>query len=465
MRRLVLVALAAAALGGSTGAAAATRTWVGTFRLPAAAEATGIAVELSGGRAVVSMPVGHAARTRVTAKLTANRLRFTLPGRPAPLVFDGAVRGRAVVGSVRQGALRGTFRLEAGRLPDWGSAGVYGDTAILDTPWYPRQAIDLRTGEIHALYRQGAARYTVGAGFAVRAPTAGKATLTPDALVWRGARASRLPLTQEEVRFRSGDVELAGTLTRPAGPGRHPAVAIVHGGGAVPRAAAGAMAPYFASLGFVVLACDKRGVGQSGGRYPGDLASEEAIDVLAHDAEAAARFLAAQPEVDPSRVGLTGASQAGWIMPLAASREPAVRFLVLLVSPTLAQGAVDLYHQLTGGGVARPSRPLAEIEAQVQRTAPSGFDPMPAIRALRIPALWLYGGHDLTVPTRLCVEALQPLVADRSRDFTVAVLPGANHGLAETANGLDSEMLASPSLAHGLFADIREWLAARRLSG
>jgi hypothetical protein len=246
-------------------------------------------------------------------------------------------------------------------------------------------------------------------------------------------------------------------------PGRHPAVAIVHGGGAVPRAAAGAMAPYFASLGFVVLAYDKRGVGQSGGRYPGELATAAAIDVLAGDAEAAARFLAAQPEVDPARVGLTGASQAGWIMPLAASREPAVRFLVLLVSPTLTQGAVDLYDQLTGGGAARPSRPLAEIEAQVRRTPPSGFDPMPAIRALRIPALWLYGGNDLTVPARLCIEVLQPLVGQPGRDFTVAVLPGANHGLAETENGLDSEMLASPSLAHGLFADIREWLAAHGL--
>jgi hypothetical protein len=297
----------------------------------------------------------------------------------------------------------------------------------------------------------------------VRAPTAGSATLTPGALVWHGVREARVPLVQEEVRFRSGNVELAGTLTRPAAPGRHPAVAIVHGGGAVPRAAAGAMAPYFASLGFVVLAYDKRGVGQSGGTYPGDLATDAVIDQLARDAEAAARFLAAQPEVDPARVGLSGASQAGWIMPLAASREPAVRFLVLLVSPTLTQGAVDLYAQLTGAGAARPSRPLADIDAQVRRTVPSGFDPMPSIRALRIPALWLFGGNDLTVPTRLCVEALQPLVGRPGHDFTYAVLAGANHGLAETANGLDSEMLASPSLAHGLFADIREWLAAHGL--
>src|SRR5262249_22818654 len=148
-------------------------------------------------------------------------------------------------------------------------------------------------------------------------------------------------------------------------------------------------APYFASLGFAVLAYDKRGVGQSGGTYPGNLATDAAIDVLAQDAQAAARFLAAQPEVDPAKVGLAGASQAGWIMPLAASREPAIRFLVLLVSPTRTVGETDLYHQLTGGGVARPTRPLADIDAQVAQAGPSGFDPMPSIRALRIPALWI----------------------------------------------------------------------------
>ena len=273
MTRLAVLALAAFALSGST-ASAATRTWIGTFRLRAGAEVTGLAVEVTAGRATVSMPIGHPARTQVSVTLTPGRLRFRLPGRP-PLAFDGAVRSGTVVGTVRQGTARGTFRLVAGRLPDWSSAGVYGGvTAILDTPWYPRQAIDLRTGEIHALYRQSATRYTVGAGYAVRAPTAGTATLTPADLVWRGKREARVQLVQEEVRFRSGDVELAGTLTRPSSPGRHPAVAIVHGGGAVPRAAAGVMAPYFASLGFVVLAYDKRGVGQSGGRYPGDLATE-----------------------------------------------------------------------------------------------------------------------------------------------------------------------------------------------
>jgi dienelactone hydrolase len=42
------------------------------------------------------------------------------------------------------------------------------------------------------------------------------------------------------------------------------------------------------------------------------------------------RFLATQPEIDRSRIGLEGDSQAGWIIPLAAAREPTVSFAIAL---------------------------------------------------------------------------------------------------------------------------------------
>ena len=76
----------------------------------------------------------------------------------------------------------------------------------------------------------------------------------------------------------------------------------------------------FVSRGIAVLSYDKRGIGQSSGHYPGDFASVTTIDQLAGDAAAAARFLVAQPGIDPKRVGLVGISQAGWIIPQAAVR-------------------------------------------------------------------------------------------------------------------------------------------------
>ena len=74
--------------------------------------------------------------------------------------------------------------------------------------------------------------------------------------------------------------------------------------------------------GVAVLAYDKRGIGKSGGLYPGESPTGATIDQLARDAAAAARFLTTRAEVDPARIGLAGHSQAGWIMPLAATREP-----------------------------------------------------------------------------------------------------------------------------------------------
>jgi len=70
-----------------------------------------------------------------------------------------------------------------------------------------------------------------------------------------------------------------------------------------------------------VLAYDKRGVGASTGRYrPFNVReSENIFEELAADARAATRWPRTQKEVDPARIGLVGGSQAGWIMPLAAS--------------------------------------------------------------------------------------------------------------------------------------------------
>ena len=256
---------------------------------------------------------------------------------------------------------------------------------------------------------------------------------------------------------------LACTLTIPPGTGRRTAVAFAHGGGPALRTFVAFQAAHLQRLGLITLACDKRGIGQSGGRYPGDLATSPTIDALARDVEAQARFLAAQPEVDPARVGVMGGSQAGWVMPLAASREPAIRFVVGLVPPTVTQGETDLFAQLSGQGQSPPTRTEAEVLAEVRAAGPSGFDPLPSIRALRIPALWLFGGVDKVVPTRLCVERLEPVAREPGRDFTYAVFPGGGHGLVQTANGLLAEQDRSDRFVPGLHTTIADWLRARGL--
>src|SRR5262249_40071959 len=74
----------------------------------------------------------------------------------------------------------------------------------------------------------------------------------------------------EEVRFRHADNVLAGSLFRPKLAGPHPAVVLVLGSGAQDRRYGGAgtaLGKHFASHGFVCLAWDKPGVGESTGDY------------------------------------------------------------------------------------------------------------------------------------------------------------------------------------------------------
>jgi pimeloyl-ACP methyl ester carboxylesterase len=267
-----------------------------------------------------------------------------------------------------------------------------------------------------------------------------------------------------EVRFPSGTTSLSGTLTLPPGRGLHAAIAFVHGSGPTARAYLPDWQALLVRRGVAVLAYDKRGIGQSGGQYPGESPTARTIDLLARDAAAAVRFLAAQPEIDRARVGLAGHSQAGWIMPLAATREPAIRFLITFAGLTVTADENDLYQDLTGQGERPQQLSDEEIDAQVLRGGPGGVDPIPWIRALHVPAVWLYGGLDKHIPTRLSVRRLEPLAREAGRDFSIAVFDNANHALVETKTGLTAEMLRSDRFAPGLFGRVGGWLREHRIS-
>lgn len=451
-------------------AAAVTGIWSGTYTLPAGRAAAPLSIQVARGAATVSLGSGHATAT-VPARLVRGRLRLRLPGRPAPVVLDARVRRRALSGSVRQGALRGSFRAARRRaLPLTPFLGDYaaptGPLALVsigfgNPPWL----LDLDSGDLRML-RGSPPRLAVGSAVKVAAPGNGTLALAPAGFDWTRAggtvvHADRLPLRRLEVRFPSGAATLAGTLTLPAGAGPFAAVAIVHGSGAFGREGVDVLTSFYASAGVAVLAYDKRGVGQSGGAYPGERASDSTLDVLARDAAAAARYLAAQPEVDPRRVGLSGGSQAGWIIPLAASREPAVRWAVVQVGPTVTVGETDAYAALSA---ETGSRNQEEILAEVRRAGAGGFDPVPSIRSLSIPVLWLYGALDRTVPTALCVPVLARLRAETGGDFSWVVFPEANHGLLDTPTGYPSAEPASRGLARGLQPAMRAWLRARGLA-
>jgi dienelactone hydrolase len=354
-------------------------------------------------------------------------------------------------------AVSGTYRTSAGQ------------TWVLDLQGL---LVDLHSGFARALAPSSVAyHFTVGPNMGADQPVNGEVAFNVDSqgaateLSAHGSgigdfTAKRVPYASREVHFTSGAVTLAGTLSEPAG-GRHlPGIVLIHGSGVQPRPLFSLWANVYNSMGFAVLNYDKRGTGESGGTYPGELATSASLSIYAADAVAGARFLQRQPEIDRSRVGLHGGSQGGWIAPIALQRAPSLAFAVLASAPAVTTDQVDVYQGFSGDSRFVPNESDAQIDAQVRATR-GGYNPAPALRSLDVPTMWVYGEKDRQVPVRLSIENLHKL---RGKDLTIAVLPGGWHGLTETPNGLEPEATASTRFAPGLFTRIGEWLRERHLT-
>ena len=197
-------------LGGACTAGAAdpprglAGSWVGTYRLVGDAR---ISLEIRGRQALVALDVGHAGVQRVAVTTDGIRVRFRLPGRPAPLVFDGRLTASGIVGTVRQSDARGTFRARRGRAPELVARGLYTAgggvvVGVVDDPYGPARLVDLATGRVRALFPLGS-RFLIGAGFATREPSSGAATFGAERARIEGMSLPRIALREIEVRFRS----------------------------------------------------------------------------------------------------------------------------------------------------------------------------------------------------------------------------------------------------------------------
>jgi len=415
--------------------AAAAISWTGTYRLPATAEPVPISVEVSGAHAFVSLGPGHAGRQRVAYRNGS----FTLPG---GLAFTRT--------TVRQGALRGTVSLRRGMERVLPTLGLYRGpkgtgVAIVQAQGLPTWLVELPGGDVHGLNRT-----LTAAGPVLGATSGERVSVEPGAVRWRGVRYARVALRQREVRVG----QVAATLTLPPGRGPFPAVVMTHGSGPNTREEFQVFAAYCELLGLAVIADDKRGIGQSQGRYPGERATPSTIDVLARDAQAEARYLASLPQIDDARIGVLGDSQAGWIIALAAARERAFRWAVPLVGPTVTVDETDAWGVLAGKGQYPPTASKAEMLAQA-RAARGGFDPAPSLRKLGIPVHWVFADDDRNVPTDLCVDALEQLKA--GHDFTWDVVH-ATHTLFELPGGLNSGIPRSRGFATELYPSVGTFL-------
>jgi uncharacterized protein len=271
-----------------------------------------------------------------------------------------------------------------------------------------------------------------------------------------------------EVQFPHHQTSLAGAVYHPAPPGSYPALVMIQGSGPTDRDNFGyfpAIRDYFVHHGIIVLCYDKPGIGGSTGNW-----KDQGLRDRADEALAARAFLQTQPMVDPQRVGLWGNSQGGWVIPLAASLDPDVAFIVMVSGPAVSPAEQDRYaieHFYRSKGIseseiqrivtfhdafieaARQHQTYAQASALIAGDANQAwatyygdwdepmwvflqrimeYDPLPALEHVRCPVLAIFGERDVIVPVPQSVSLMQQAFARSGQQHaTIQVFPDAGH--------------------------------------
>ena len=316
----------------------------------------------------------------------------------------------------------------------------------------------------------------------------------------------------QDVVFAGAGVKLAGRLVLPKGSGPVPITVLVHGSEHFSAREFYTLQRQLPAEGIGVFVYDKRGTGGSDGPYTQNYL------LLANDVIAATHEARRLAGARAGRVGYQAGSQGGWVAPLAARIEP-VDFVIvgfgLAVSPldedrqaialdvtrrgygadvmakamkvADATGAVmrsgfrDGYRALAEVKAAYANEPwfkdvhgdfsfflLGSTEAVVREKAPAlldgvpaDYDPMPVLRNLDTPQLWLLGADDTEAPSAETARRLRELIT-QGRPITLVVFPHADHGIYEYETTADGKRTSTRN-PDGYFAMMRDFIRNGRL--
>jgi uncharacterized protein len=329
-----------------------------------------------------------------------------------------------------------------------------------------------------------------------------------------GRKARRIPFDVTDTVFEGrGEVKLAGRLVLPKDENPVPIVVLVHGAERDSAREWYALQRLLPAENVGAFVYDKRGTGASAGKYTQD------FDTLADDAVAAMREAKRIAGTRCARIGYQGGSQGGWVAPLAATRAP-VDFVI--VSFGLAVTVIDedqeevaLEMRLKGHNQEEISKAL-EVASAAETVFESNFtkgfesfdavrakyrneswykdlhgnythfilpftatearekfkdslpgtpfryDPMPTLRDVKAPQLWILGEDDLEAPSAETSRRIKTMIAE-GKPITLALFPHAEHGMTEYEVASNGERV-STRYAPGYFAMMRDFARNGQLS-
>jgi fermentation-respiration switch protein FrsA (DUF1100 family) len=309
------------------------------------------------------------------------------------------------------------------------------------------------------------------------------------------------PYKEEEVTVvnKNASVTLAGTFTYPEKGDNFPVVVLITGSGPQDRdeALLGhrpflVLSDYLTRHGIAVLRCDDRGTGKSTGNFKSATTMDFATDALA-----CVEYLKTRKEVDIKQIGLIGHSEGGIIAPMVANQTKDVAFIVLMAGPGIngekilelqsrliakAEGVPDeeinkmaqlnskLYKIATGNEDSlkasseinkilddyynslddsikkAPENSKEALRAQTKSLLSPWFryflsyEPKDALSKLKIPVLAINGEHDLQVPPKENLAAIESALKKAgNKNYKIMEIPKLNHLFQTSVTGSPTE--------------------------
>jgi len=298
----------------------------------------------------------------------------------------------------------------------------------------------------------------------------------------------REPNTEKRILIDGPAGKIGASIILPNQKGPWPAIVFLHGSGPLPRDSNRFAAQRFAELGIASIIYDKRGTGESGGTLDG-----VSFDDLAADAIAVAEAMMAQVSV--SKIGFSGHSQGGWVAGLAGSKWAKTGFIMTSAGPAVpparekhwtvvramrkngaseaaigqARTVLEHWHHGVRTGDWREfdqARKQAEKQTRFKGSeldaitekpdqayilsykAFMDYDPIPAIKSLKVPYLAILSGEDESIDAMETREILEQL---KKPNISIRWYAGYDHTLRKT--GKKGEQLRFPGHPENYFED------------